>query len=102
MKGVISCSWKTIRAEMASERLSPGSVIPPLVELVTASPLLQCQVTVRVAPLTAEPAGSPLLELSRATWLAIVLSADTPLPGMVVVSVAGELPLAAQARFPVV
>src|SRR5450759_2306191 len=45
------------------------------VALVTATPFKQWNVTVKVAPAITDPAGVPLLELSSAAWLAMVVMA---------------------------
>ena len=46
--------------------------MPLVVALVTAAPFKQWNVTLKVAPEIDEPAGAPVLELSRAASFAIV------------------------------
>jgi hypothetical protein len=90
MKGVRTLRVKLILTVTESE---PGSVGPfPLdVALVMAAPFKQWKVTLKVAPEIEEPAGDPVLELSRAAELAMV-AMGPPLGGIGEVTVVATGP----------
>src|SRR6266849_3269985 len=88
-------------AVMASDPALEGP-LPLLVALVTAAPFKQWNVTLKVAPAITDPAGVPLLELSSAAWLAIVVMAP-PAGGIAdtTVTATGPLPVPAHMLFAV-
>ena len=85
-----------------SDPVSEGPA-PLLVAFVMAAPFKQWNVTLKVAPARTDPAGVPLLELSSAAWLAIVMMAP-PDGGIAdtTVTATGPLPVPAQMLFAVV
>ena len=70
-RGVMTFIRCVMVAVMVSDPAFVGAC-PLLVALVIAAPFRQWKVIIKVAPASTDPAGVPLLELSRAAWFAMV------------------------------